>query len=343
MIEIDGSQGEGGGQILRSALALSMITGVSLRLYNIRARRPKPGLKPQHLKAVEAATAISGANVEGARLDSQTLIFQPHAVKPGSYVFDIGTAGATSLVLQTVFLPLSLAAESSELTIIGGTHVPWSPCYHYLEWHWLHYLKQAGYHAELSLQQPGFYPRGGGRIHAAIHPSPSRRPLNLTERGQLNCIRGLSAVANLDISIAERQRNRARQRLQQHCSEIEIAIASFPAYSRGTFLLLLAEFEKSGCCYYALGAPGKAAEAVADEAVAELEAFIATDGAIDEHLADQLILPLAFAPGISRLRTAKITRHLVTNATVIRYFLPVEIDIAGDIGGAGLISLRVPQ
>src|SRR5512139_468894 len=171
MIEIDASFGEGGGQVLRSALALSVITGEAMRLTNIRARRPKPGLKPQHLKAVEAAAQVSAARVEGAILGSQTLRFEPEGLQAGDYAFDIGTAGSVSLLLQTIYLPLSFADSPSRLTLSGGTHVPWSPCYHYLQWQWLPYLAEAGYHVACSLERAGFYPRGGGLVHENIVPT----------------------------------------------------------------------------------------------------------------------------------------------------------------------------
>ena len=175
MIEIDGSLGEGGGQVLRSALSLSILTRQPFHIYNIRLGRKTPGLKAQHLKAVDAAAAISHAVVEGARLDSTSLTFSPGELRTGRYKFEIGTAGSTSLVLQTVFLPLSLSGSASSVMITGGTHVPWAPCYHYLEWQWLPVIHHLGFDLSLSLEQAGFYPQGGGRISATIRilPRPS--------------------------------------------------------------------------------------------------------------------------------------------------------------------------
>jgi RNA 3'-terminal phosphate cyclase (ATP) len=340
MIEIDGSQGEGGGQVLRTALTLAAITGRPVRLCNVRAHRSSPGLKPQHLKAVEAVAAISGARVEGASLGSQTLCFEPQAIVPGRYRFDIGTAGSVSLVLQTLLLPLSFTRQDSHVVITGGTHVPWSPCYHYLAWHWLHYLKQAGFRTELVLDRAGYYPPGGGRISATISPPAPLSPLMLTERGTLKRIRGLAAVSNLDIGIAGRMRRRATQQLQHTDVVCDIASTTLDALSPGAFLLLLAEFEHSQACYYALGARGKPAEAVADEAVGQLQEFLATDGAIDEYLADQLVLPLALTPGVSELRTSRVTQHLVTNAEIVKRFLPVAIEISGDIGRPGQVGIH---
>jgi RNA 3'-phosphate cyclase len=332
IVHIDGARGEGGGQVLRSALALAAITGRPMRISNIRARRPKPGLMAQHLKAVEAAAAVANARVDGAQLRSQTLIFEPHGIRSGNFQFDIGTAGSSSLVLQTVAVPLSMAPDVSSVTITGGTHVPWSPCVDYLQRHWLLFLRRIGFDIDLT--------QGGGCIHATIHPARARAPLHVTERGRLQRIRGVSGVANLDMSVAERQRRQALNRLVACCPDVAIELVQLPSRSKGTLLLLVAEFEHSQCCYYGLGARGKPAERVADEAVDGLEEFLATDGAIDEHLADQLILPLACAAGASELRTSKVTLHLATNAEVVMAFLPVRIAIDGEIGAPGRVRIH---
>jgi RNA 3'-terminal phosphate cyclase (ATP) len=339
-LTIDGSLGEGGGQVLRSSLALALITGKSFTMINIRRRRTKRGLMAQHLKAVEAASAVGMARVAGAQLGSQSLIFEPSVVQSGEYHFDIGTAGSTSLVLQTVLLPLSFASASSAVTLIGGTHVPWSPCFHFLDLHWLHYMRKIGFWIQLELETAGFYPRGGGCIRAAVQRATRVSPLHLTDRGSLKRIRGISAVANLDVSVAERQKLQALKRLSQVLRGIEIEILHLPSPSRGSFLLLLAEFENSQCCFYGLGARGKSAERVADEAVDEFHDFLATDGAIDQYLADQLVLPLALASGDSEVRTSKVTQHLATNAEIIKMFLPVAIEIDGEIERPGSLRIR---
>lgn len=340
MIEIDASFGEGGGQILRSALALSVITGEAMRLTNIRARRPQPGMKPQHLKAVEAAALIGAARVEGATPGSQTLRFEPTGLQGGKYAFDIGTAGAVSLLLQTVTLPLCFADGPSRLTLTGGTHVPWSPCYHYLQWQWLPCLAAAGYHVECNLERAGFYPRGGGLLHANIVPSRHLMPLCIAERGRLLRIRGLSGVGRLDRSIAERQRSQAVERLRELGVPLEIEVADVPAASPGTFIVLQAEFEGGRCCAFALGTRHKPAEKVADEAVDELRTDIKAGGAIDAWLADQLLLPLAFVPGRSELSVCRISRHLRTNAELLGYFLPVRVEIDGETDQPGRVRLQ---
>ncbi len=343
MLEIDGSQGEGGGQVLRTSLTLSILTRQPVHLYNIRAGRSKPGLQPQHLKSVEAAAAISAAEVRGAAPSSRELFFQPGEVHPGRYRFDIGTAGSTSLVLQTVYLPLSLAGGTSHLTITGGTHVPHSPCYHYLEGQWLPYVRQIGLDIDLSMEAAGFYPRGGGRIQATIRPSRELAPLEACERGALQRLAGLSAVANLDPEIAKRQKHQALRRLEPRFREAKIKTIGLPSPGKGTFLSLQAEFERSSCFYFGLGELGKHAERVADEAVDALESFLSTDGAVDQYLADQLLLPLAFAGGTSHVHTSQVTLHLITNAGILRLFLPLEIHIKGEIGQPGSITIIPPS
>lgn len=339
MIAIDGRMGEGGGQVLRSALTLSLLTGQPVQFTHIRANRSKPGLGFQHLMAVQAAARIGRAQIRGDRAGSQELSFVPGPAVPGEYHFDIGTAGATSLVLQTILLPLALAEGPSWIGITGGTHVPWSPCFHYLDWHWRALLARAGVCFELEMPLAGFYPQGGGLIRAALPGGARLDGLQLPERGRLSRVRGLSAVANLDEAIAVRQRNRAVRQLQALECPVDIALAALPAHSRGTALVLLAEFEHSQVCCFALGARGKPAEQVADEAVEELRAFLATGAAVDRWLADQLLLPLACAARPSVLRTAEVTPHLLTNAEVIRKFLPVRIDIDGAAGAPGTLRI----
>lgn len=340
IIHIDGSQGEGGGQVLRTALTMSVITGKPFAMAKIRARRSKPGLRAQHLKAVEVAAAISGAKVEGAGIGSSSLRFEPQGLFPGDYHVDIGTAGSTSLVLQTILVPLSFAKEPSWVTITGGTHVPWSPCHHFLSEHWLPFFKQAGYDVQLRLDLAGFYPQGGGRVHAEIRPVKDLNSLKILKRGELRSIRGISAYANLNISVAERQRKQAERQLAARGLEGDFEILKMPSRFKNTMLMLLAEFEHTRCCYYALGARGKRAERIADEAVEELGKFLATNGALDQYVTDQLVLPLLFAKGESALHTCKVTQHLKTMVEIVRVFVDVEIEIEGKVGEEGAIRIK---
>jgi RNA 3'-terminal phosphate cyclase (ATP) len=340
MIQIDGSIGEGGGQVLRSALALSIVTNQAFLIKKIRANRSQPGLRPQHLAAVKAACEVSKGQCEGASLGSHWLEFQPQKPQAGRFRFEIGTAGSTSLVLQTIFLPLSRAGSASSITVTGGTHVPASPSFHYLDYHWLPFLRRLGLDGTLSLDLAGFYPEGGGKVSVTIQPVGEIKPIQLIQRGEFKQIRGLSAVANLDRRIAERQRNQVLRRLGDRYLINDLRVAQLPARNKGTMLLLLAEFEHSQACFFSLGEPGKPAERVADEAVDALESFMETGGAIDYFLADQLLLPLAFASGQSRINTSRITNHLLTNAAVIQTFVPVHIEIDGKVGEPGSITIN---
>ena len=209
MIEIDGSLGEGGGQILRTALSFSCHLNKPFRIFKIRAKRKNPGLMHQHITCVRAAQLIAGAEVRGDSIGSSEFIFIPREVKSGHYNFDIGTAGSTSLVLQTVLLPLCFADCESSIKITGGTHVPWSPPFHYLQDVFLPFLKTAGIDVYLDIEKWGFYPKGGGLIKATIKPIKSLMPINIEQRGIISALKGLSAVANLPLSIAERQKKSA--------------------------------------------------------------------------------------------------------------------------------------
>ncbi len=329
LLEIDGSMGEGGGQVLRSSLSLSILTGKPIHITSIRANRDRPGLRPQHLMALRSAARISKGMISGDRTGSTAITFEPGPAQPGNYLFDIGTAGATSLVMQTLLLPLALTDGSSTVTIHGGTHVPWSPCFHYLDWSWRPLLNHIGVEFELELQMAGFYPHGGGQIAAQIAGGSRIHGLRLSSRGKLLGIRGLSAVADLPREIAERQRNQALKRLHElpDLPECMIDITSLPTRSKGTLLLLLAEFEQGRACFFALGARGKRAEKVADEAVDALVQFLTTDATVDHRMADQLLLPLALADSRSEFVTSRVTGHLETNAGVIRQFLQTDIRI----------------
>jgi RNA 3'-terminal phosphate cyclase (ATP) len=317
------------------------LTGKEFRIKNIRAKRKKPGLRPQHLVAVEATRKICDATVEGAARDSQEITFYPGEIRAGNYRFDIGTAGSTSLVFQTILLPLSRANGASTITITGGTHVPWSPCFHYLDLNYLPFLWRMGLDVGLRMEQAGFYPRGGGQIRATVDQSGDITPLELLERGRLLEIRGLSAVANLARNIATRQRRQVIGQLGRRFPLNDIRILDIPAPSPGTFILLLAEFQYSQVCYFELGQKGKSAASVADEAIRKFESFIATDGVIDQYLADQLLLPMAFANGSSEFLTSQITQHLITNAHIIQTFLPVKITFNGTLGEAGKVKITL--
>ena len=344
IIEIDGSLGEGGGQILRSSLTLSILTGKPFRITKIRANRKKPGLKAQHIVAVDASAVISRAQVRGSSLQSQVLQFVPGNINSGRYRFDIQTAGSTSLVFQTITLPLAFAKSASSVTITGGTHVPWAPCFDYINFIWLPYLERIGIYNTISLELAGFYPQGGGRVTSTIRPSSELSPLSLVKRGELVGLFGISAVANLDLNIAARQKTRALKRLREFDPQMKISTVQLPSRTKGTILFIVANFSNDGkgyahCAFYSLGAPGKPAEQVADDAVDEFIKFYQSPGVLDKYIVDQLMLPLSFAAGVSEISTAEITSHVTTNAEVINSFGVADINITGEIGRPGLIQI----
>lgn len=339
MIEIDGSLGEGGGQILRTSLALALLTGKSVRLRHIRAKRDKPGLRPQHLMSVQAAAAVGQARTTGASIGSSELVFEPGAVLPGKYHFRIGTAGATGLVLHTVYLPLALAAGPSEVVIEGGTHVPKSPCYHFLDTTWRAYMALLGVELRLKMRRPGFYPRGGGLIEAHIPGSASLLGLTLPDLGAIRTAGGFSAVAGLPDSIARRQAERAQQRLKRLGLRAALREENWPG-GPGTALGVELPTTPVPTLFVGLGARGKPAERVADEAVEEVESFLqAEPTGVDFHSADQLVLPLALAPEPSAFRVSCVSRHLLTNIAVIRLFLDRPIECAGEEGAPGWVRI----
>ena len=340
-IDIDGAFGEGGGQILRTSLTLSAITGQPFNISNIRAHRSQPGLRPQHLTAVKATARITRAQVDGASLSSQNLSFYPGIPHAGRYQFTIPTAGSLSLVAQTIFLPLCFADGSSQITLTGGTHVLHSPSFHYLTELWLPCVESLGYRGLLQMHKAGFYPRGGGEVQLNVLTPNQPQPLTALECGELTCIRGFSGVANLDESIAKRQKHQALRRLGPLCQDTKIKTLQLPSPGKGTFILLQVLFDGVGWAgFSALGAPGKRAEAVADEAVEELLSFLNTDACLDPHLADQILLPLALVKGTSRFTTSRITQHLLTNAHVIQKFLPAMITVSGTLDHPGEIAIK---
>lgn len=328
MIHIDGSAGEGGGQILRTALTLSLITGRPLHMTNIRASRPRPGLRAQHLRCVRASAEISGGRCEKAARGATEIVFEPGRVTAGAYDFAIGTAGSTSLLLQTLLIPIALAG-GGKLHLSGGTHVNWTPVFDYLRLQYLPFLAKLGILAEAKLLQAGFYPKGGGEIEIQVEPSEGVFSITLTGRGSLVSVRAMAIIGNLKLEIAQRMNDHALKMLRRVGFDASEEILPIQSIGPGVCIVLTADFENGRACYSALGKRGKPAEKVAAEAVDKLLAFLETDAVVDEFLADQLLLPLSLAEGESRFTTPKVTNHLLTNAETIRRFLPVTIEVDG--------------
>lgn len=338
MIDIDGSLGEGGGQILRSALTLSLLTGKSFRLRKIRAnRKPKPGLRPQHLAGVRAAGKIGNAKLTGDAVGSSQLTFEPGTVMPGQYRFAIGTAGSTSLVLHTVYLPLALANEPTELVLEGGTHTEKAPCFHFLQTTWRAYMSRLGVKMELAMERPGFYPRGGGKIKARIASTSILRPLSLNSVMQSDTATITCGTSGLPEHVAKRCLRRAEIRLRDAGIVAEVLVEEW--HGDPGCMLAITLGGQVPSLFFGLGAKGKPAEAVADEAVDQALAHRATGMPVDPHSADQLLLPLALAEGASEFAVSEITSHLTTNAAVIQMFIDREIVIDGEVGHPGVVKV----
>jgi RNA 3'-terminal phosphate cyclase (ATP) len=337
MIEIDGSQGEGGGQILRTSLSLALVTGEPVRLVRIRAGRKKPGLMRQHLTCVLAAAEVGSARVTGAELGSLDLEFHPGSVRPGSYRFAIGTAGSTSLVLQTVLPALLASGGTSELELEGGTHNPLAPPSEFLEQSFAPILRSMGASLELTLERHGFYPAGGGRVRARIESTGRLRPIELLERGALRQRRARVLLARLPRAVAERELERVRERLDW--TEAECLVSHVESPGPGNALSLEIECERVTEIATAFGEKALRAQAVADLAVDELQAYLASDAPVGVHLADQLLIPLALAGGGSML-TLPPSLHTRTNAEIVQRFLPVEIAIEERSEQSARIAVR---
>jgi len=349
MIIINGSYGEGGGQVLRTSLTLSALLGKPVRLENIRAKRRNPGLQAQHLTGVRAIAQICDAELAGADLGSLTLIFRPLSPpRAGEYSFDVaearkgGSAGATSLVFQTMLLPLTLAPGLSCLTIRGGTHVAWSPPFHYLQHVYLPTLARMGLEASVEIEKWGWYPIGGGEMTALIggRKESDLSGLDLVEQGELKCLWGISATSNLPAHVGQRQKKQAEETLWKHGFDPRIEMVDAPSPGQGTLVFLAAEYENAVAGFSALGERGKPAEKVAEEACREFVAYHQSGACLDQHLADQLILPLALAPGPSAFNTCEITQHLLTNVWVVEQFLDVKFEIEGEEGEKGSVRKR---
>lgn len=336
MLIIDGSQGEGGGQILRSSLALSLLTGTPFRMVNIRAGRAKPGLMRQHLTCVLAAAEVGNADVRGAAVGSRQIEFHPGAVTPRHFRFAIGTAGSTTLVVQTVLPVLMLAGGPSTLTVEGGTHNIHAPTFDYLGRVFLPVINRMGPRVSARLERHGFYPAGGGRIVVDIEPAPSLRPLELLERGEVTARAATSLIAQLPGHIAERELEVVRARLGWSPDLTHIR-GTKESHSPGNALMIEVASEHLTEMFTAIGQTGKPAEDVAAEACSEAAHYLASAAPVGPHLADQLILPFALAGAGAFVATA-MTLHTRTNIETVQRFLPVGIEAGEERDGGVRIA-----
>jgi RNA 3'-terminal phosphate cyclase (ATP) len=342
MIEIDGRIGEGGGQILRTSVALSALTLKPITVKNIRARREKPGLRNQHVTAIKAVAAVAGADVEGLELGSSEINFIPKRRKGGTFTFDIGTAGSTTLVLQALLPVLAFSEGQSNVTLIGGTNNPMAPQIDYF----IHILNpvllKMGFSYGLTLVRRGFYPRGGGLITVAVKPTSSVEPVNIVEAGSLGTTYGISHSTNLPEHVAYRQASAAKEFLE-HAGYSDVVIDVEPrrggeGHSAGSGIVLWAETSTGGIIGGdALGERGKPAEKVGRDAAADLVKQLGTGAPIDKHLGDQLIIWMAMARGPSTIKPAEITLHALTTIKIVEHVTGCKFTVKGFEGVPGVI------
>ncbi len=335
-IDIDGSSGEGGGQVLRSAVALSMATAKPIRVRRIRAGRKRPGLMRQHLTAVRAAAEISGASLTGGRIGSTSLEFAPGEVAGGDYRFAVGTAGGTTLVLQAVLPALLTAAEPSSLMLEGGTHNPMAPPFPFLAGTFLPLVNRMGPKVTATLERPGFYPAGGGRFRVEIEPTESLSGFELLERGKVRDRRATAVLSHLPRHVAERELRLVQKKTSwpDKAYRIEDVDAAGP----GNLLLIELESEHLTETFTGFGKPGVRAEAVAQKAVQEMRRYQKAEVPVGEYLADQLLVPLALAGG-GAFATLPLSRHSTTQIDLIRLFLDVRIAV--DRSESGRAEVRI--
>lgn len=323
MISIDGSQGEGGGQVLRSALALSLVTGKPFHIRNIRAGRKKPGLMRQHLTAVNAAAEVGAARVSGNAMGSLELSFAPSSPRSGGYRFSVGTAGSCTLVLQTVLPALILAEGPSEIFLEGGTHNPAAPPFEFIAGAYLPLLNRMGPSFKATLERPGFYPAGGGRMRVKVTPARKLDPLHLLQRGGVLTRSACATVARLPRSIAEREIAVVREKLAWGEDFLNVR-EEHDSSGPGNVLVLAVASEHVTEIFTGFGEKGVSAETVALGVVGEAREYLASTVPVGRHLADQLLLPLALAGG-GAFGTLSPTTHMMTNVEVIRLFLDLDI------------------
>jgi RNA 3'-terminal phosphate cyclase (ATP) len=327
---IDGSQGEGGGQIVRSSVALSLVTGRSVQIDNIRAGRSKPGLMRQHLTAVRAAVEIGGADVEGADIGSTSLVFHPKTIKPGSYTFSVGTAGSATLVLQTILPALLVADGPAELTLEGGTHNPWAPPYDFLANAIFPLIQRMGVDISTRLERHGFYPAGGGRFTVGIVPAKELQGIDLLERGAVQQRMVTALVAYLSRQIGQREIDTLSKKLNWPKKWFQIHEVAH-SHGPGNVVLIEVASENVAEVFTGFGRQGVKAEYIAAEALKQVQAYLATDAPVGPYLADQLMLPMTIASWKSGngscFRTLPLTRHSMTHIDILSRFLDVPIRV----------------
>ncbi|MDK6027830.1 RNA 3'-terminal phosphate cyclase [Ignisphaera sp. 4213-co] len=344
MIVVDGSFGEGGGQILRTAIGISAALGKPVKIVNIRARRRNPGLQPQHLTAVKALAQIASARVDGAYIGSTQLVFEPRGLRGGEYIFDVGTAGSVTLVLQALAPVLPFLDRETVIELRGGTDVPWSPPIDYIKYVFIPIVKRLGLNIGVDVVRRGHYPRGGGIVRVYAHPAKKLVSVELVERGSVIRVGGKSHCVKLPKHVAERQANAAKEFLASLSIPVDIELEFYepgkdPHLGPGSGIVLYAETEKSILGADSLGEKGKPAEVVGREAAEKLLEEIGSGAALDSHMGDMMVSLACLAKGVTKYTTSKLTLHTET-------VLKIAQDIAGcnytvsDYGKAKLIEIR---
>ena len=342
-MKVDGSFGEGGGQILRTSTALGALLNEPIEIYNTRINRPKPGLAQQHLTGIKALEDMVDGETRGAEIGSTKVGFYPGKLRAGTYTIDTKTAGSITLILQSLLIPSIFSQDRVELDVRGGTDVKWSPPIDYVKHVFLPILKKMGVNADVEIIKRGYYPKGNGRVVVNISPSGRLNPLKITKRGSLLGVRGQSHSLNLPAHIVERMANSAKDECR--CS---IDLECGEGISTGCGIALWAEFKNSVIGASALGAPGKPAEKVGREAAKGLLGEIEGGAALDGFMGDQVIPYMGLADGMSEITVRKLTGHVQTNIHIVEKILGVKYDIVEKEGlysiktkGIGFVNERI--
>jgi len=340
-IEIDGSQGEGGGQILRTAVSLSAVMGVPVKVIDIRANRPQPGLKAQHLEAVRALQKLCNAQVSGLEVGSKEVLFRPGKVEGGHFTIDIGTAGSIPLVIQTLVLPALWGSKDTFVRIFGGTDVKWAPSIDYTHYIFLSILRLMGAHTNLGLINRGYYPVGGGEVEFRVCPLDPEglKPLVILAQDGEPKVFGSVHTANLPKDVGQRLKSTALKFLVG-IKDVQVMSNQWEGRSTGAGITLVSEFQNTLLGADALGEKGKRAEIVAKECVDELLAEGKSGATLDHHMADQILPFLALASGPSEFLVREITQHTKTNIDVIEKFVDACFELKGAEDGLTKIKVR---
>ncbi len=347
MIEIHGDMLEGGGQIIRTSVALAALTGREVRINKIREKRPNPGLQPQHLTAVKAVAALCEAETEGLALGSREIVFRPRGQVAGQFGFDVGTAGSIPLILQALMPSAAFAPGRIELDLTGGTDVRWSPTIDYLRIVELPLLQLMGYRTALTIHRRGHYPKGGGHVTMVIDPARTLKAITLLERGEVTSVDGISHCVKLPSHVAQRQAAAAKEKLNAAgVHNVNIAIETYPTdrdphFAPGSGITLSAKFTNDAILGAdSIGERGKPAEEVGEEAAGKLLLEIESKAPVDRHMGDILIPYMAVAEGRSEIYVSEITMHTVTNVKVCEMVAGVKCNVQGELHKPGRISVE---